>query len=279
MPSCTLTAVSTLLTPSGWVRVGGLTTHCDALGVDRHGAFALHRAMITSLEKIDRNYFLGTRSIFGAFHADSTIIDSAGVRRTVRSIVEAESLGNWTFEKAITSVCGEVTDAAASEVWRELAAICLYESEGDALFRVLNSQRGIPAGVSWINAPALASPRHVLINRDAFGASLRADGFSVVFETVQHLRSTEEGQIEVERSNYPLLLWLLLHLTQTGMNYRLSFDSLQHTSVLDLDLQQTSSAMEPLRTAFVAGRAQTFRISWNEPGWNPISSGFVVGSG
>jgi hypothetical protein len=277
MPSCTLTSISTLLTPDGWIRTDRRLPSGRALGVDRHGALTVQDISIQVSNTATDICFVGTRATFGAFHPDSLIVDSSGVLQPVRMMVEADTLASLQFESAVESDEVFNTDAACTQIWSELSAICLTENEVESLFYVLDhtsSDKSKPP--HWMTNHISGKRRYVSVRRLPFLSELRTKGTSALFDMLRRVRSTAAGFVEVECRNYPLILWLLTHLHREKINCRLAFDSLQHSSVAALDFQQNCGAIEQARTAFIAGVAQTATVVWEERLWNPISSGFVA---
>ncbi len=247
------------------------------MGIDRHGAVMARPVDVRVSNHTADVCFVGTRAAFGAFHPNTMLIDSAGVSRPAKSIVDAETLATFRFERAIDSGASTLTDAACELIWRELDAISIAQNGKESLFRVLDA-----AETPRSSRPKSMTPhtseghRYVTIDRGAFSSALRTSGLSVLLDASRQLRSTPNESIEVERESCPILLWLMSHLSTNGKNFRLAFDFIQHSSTVTMDLMRTSSALEQARTAFIAGTAHAVSVAWEEKLWNPVSSGFVV---
>src|SRR5258708_6722753 len=100
MPSAVLTTHSTLLTSFGWTetsRAGAVT----AIGVDRHGQLSTCDVEVLPSREVAAAHFLGTRAAFGAFHAESVVIDATGGRRSVASICDMEEVQALRWESCV----------------------------------------------------------------------------------------------------------------------------------------------------------------------------------
>jgi hypothetical protein len=277
MPSCTLNNLSTLLTPDGWVRLDGSSSVTRAIGVDRHGALVVQAVSMQASTVAADVCFIGTRSSFGAFHKETVLIDAAGASRSLTSIVEADSLVSLRFERALEVDSLSLNDTTCRQIWRELEDLCISTDEDEFVFRALR-QDVSPKGNRSLGMTARSSGQqhYIGIQKTPFLSALREAGLSVLLEALTKLRSNEDGTIEVERRNYPLLLWLVLHLHMNRKSYRLAFDSIQHSATVRIDVEQPSGAIEQARTSFIAGTARAVDVAWEERLWNPVSSGFVV---
>lgn len=219
--------------------------------------------------------FVGTRAAFGAFHPHTALVDAGGALLKAETLVQHDDLSSIRFESAIAA---EGVDSAidAGSIWQELKFAGI-SNEDEAVFRTINSnaaKQELPAGVTVLSS---SNDRHfIAVNRKDFCSALDRNGLTVLFKALQVVRATAEGLIGLERENYPLSLWLLLYLAKNRTGYSLTFDSLQHSSGLAIDLEQTSSAIERLRTAFVTKNGSAARIVWEDNAWNPISSGFLL---
>src|SRR5262245_53781546 len=123
MPSCALTSLSTLLTPDGWIRTDRTPSAGSVFGVDRHGSITLQPVSVQDCNVVTDVCFVGTRAAFGAFHPDSVVMDRAGGLRTVKSIIEADTLASIRFERAFEVDGSSATEAACAQLWSELRAV------------------------------------------------------------------------------------------------------------------------------------------------------------
>lgn len=280
MPSSTLTSLSTILTPEGWCQTDRSVASINALGIDRHGRAAIQPVSIRVSDDSCLVCFVGTRAAVGAFHHRSLLVDSAGIRRSVQAVVEAESLSAFRFERAIEPNSELATPMVYARIWDALRAICIAASEEDALFRALGSTASVELlKRNWVKLHAVGQYRYVSIRRAAFESDIQVHGLSVLLEIVKVLTLSASGLWEVECRNYQLFLWLMSFLRSQDSSYRLLFDSVQHSTVVTLDLNQVSTAVEQARTAFVSGQALQVDLEWEDRMWNPVSSGFVVSAG
>ncbi|MGE0751666.1 MAG: hypothetical protein AB7K64_13900 [Variibacter sp.] len=248
-----------------------------AIGVDRHGALVVQAVSMQASNAAADVCFIGTRSSFGAFHKETVLIDSSGTSRSLASIVEADTLGSLRFERALEVDSFSINDTACRRIWREIEDLCISIDKDEFVFRALR-QDVLPKGNRSLGMTVRSSgQRHYIgIQKAPFLSALREAGLSVLLEALTKLRSNEAGAIEVERKNYPLLLWLILHLHMNRESYRLAFDSIQHSATVGIDMEQPSGAIEQARTSFIAGAARAVGVAWEERLWSPVSSGFVV---
>jgi hypothetical protein len=103
-----------------------------------------------------------------------------------------------------------------------------------------------------------------------------ARGFAGLSKWLKSLLGTDVDLAIVDRSAYRLALWLATCQQATEEEYRLAFDSIQHTCSVRIELDGKVGQVEPLRTAFAAGIASRSIISWADRAWNPVSSGFIL---
>lgn len=249
----------------------------NAIGVDRHGALVVQPVSIQDSNTVADVYFVGTRSSFGAFHRDTVLIDSTGVSRSLGSIIEADTVSSIRFERALEVDLSSTSDTACSQIWKELEGLCISRDEDAFYFRALQQRASPKLNRSYgMMVRSSGQRQYIVIQKALFLSALRETGLSVLLEALTRLRSNGDGAIEVERVNYPLLLWLILHLHKNRDNYRLAFDSIQHSTTVAIELEKTSGAIEQARTSFIAGVAHAVAVVWEERLWNPVSSGFVV---
>jgi hypothetical protein len=259
------------------VRTDQSVSDASALGIDRHGTLTVQPVDIRVSTDTQDVSFVGTRAAFGAFHQDTNLMDSGGILRSAKSITDAQDLAKFRFERAVESDASLLTDRACRLIWKELDVISISRNRKGSLFRVLDAAC-TPKPPKWMTVDASGVCGYITIERANFLSRIHTVGLSTLLDVLRQLRSTTNECIEVERANYPIFLWLMSYLCAGRINYRLVFDSIQHSSVVTLKLEEPSAAIEQARTAFVAGTAHTVLVTWEEKLWNPVSSGFVIGA-
>jgi hypothetical protein len=114
------------------------------------------------------------------------------------------------------------------------------------------------------------------LEKSGFKSSLQSKGITELADFAITALQNGDGVIEVERPCYPLLLWVILGLRRAGQEFRLIYDSIQHSKLLGITLEAGGGGVEQVRTAFVGEPSRAARVSWTDRSWNPVSSGFVV---
>lgn len=262
MPSAVLTSHSTLLTGSGWIETSASGT-VAAIGVDRHGRLAVCELAVHVSDEAAVEHFLGTRAAFGAFHAESLIVDAAGERRSAERLCRDEDTRSLKYEKCIYSVELVRLETVAEKLWNALSIIALAGNDRTLVIRSLRSDSAERATFARIQRAQL--------ERDCV-----AFGPIGIERVLVSLLGAEPDAVGVGRRAYRLALWLASSREAIGVGYRLGFDSIQHTSIVRIESAPGPAQVEPLRTAFLAGTANRTVISWADRSWSPISSGFIL---
>jgi hypothetical protein len=208
------------------------------------------------------------------FHPGTILIDLKGVRHTAQSIATAETLDGLRFEN-VNELSGEFVSTSAGEcIWDELARASFVKSQDTLIFRLRAKQ--VPASYPWMEVSGTGLRKYVTMARPAAVLAASRDAHAMLGTTLRVCFANDEGQLEVERENYPLLIWFALGLRAQKVQYRLSYDSIQHTRMVALNTNQTSASTERARTSFSGGQAKLSRMTWSDKQWNPISAGFLI---
>jgi hypothetical protein len=208
-------------------------------------------------------YFIGTRAAFGAFHADTIVVDSAGGRRTVSSLCEMEDPWSLTWESCVHGGGLMRLELGVDELWNAFATVALV-GNADAMI-VKKFQGGLAR-----------DKRFIRVIRSDLEGRLAATGAAGVAEQIKSLFLTDPSLAYIERTFYRLAMWLATSLQAIEDGYCLDYDALQHTSVVNVRLDCNIGQIESLRTAFAAGTAGRSTVEWTDRTWNPISSGFIL---
>jgi hypothetical protein len=86
----------------------------------------------------------------------------------------------------------------------------------------------------------------------------------------------KECSLTFDRENYVFALWCASFLDKTRQKHGLTYDSIQHSATITLDLGQKSTRIEQIRTAFTADRGGVLRLRWSNRQWYPVAGGFAV---
>jgi hypothetical protein len=208
-------------------------------------------------------HFIGTRAAFGAFHADTVIIDSAGVQRSVSSLCKMEAPWSLTWESCVHGGDLMRLESGMDQLWDAFATLALVGSE-DAIV-VRRFQDGL-----------VGKKRFARMARSDLEGRLPVSGVAGLATLIKSLLLTNPDLACADRTAYRLAMWLVTSLQATGNSYRLDYDALQHTCTVNIRLDSSVGQIESLRTAFVAGVACRSTVDWSDRMWNPISSGFIL---
>ncbi|WP_316187724.1 MULTISPECIES: hypothetical protein [unclassified Bradyrhizobium] len=207
-------------------------------------------------------HFIGTRAAFGAFHADTVVVDSMGARRTVSSLCEMEDPWSLAWESCVHGGDLMRLESGIDQLWDAFATLALA-GNGDVMV------------VKRFHSGLTGKKRFARVVRSDLGGFLTTGAPGVVAQ-IKSLLLTDPDLACADRAAYRLAMWLVTSLQATGNDYRLNYDALQHTCSVNVRLDSNVGQIESLRTAFVAGIAGRATIDWADRTWNPVSSGFIL---
>ena len=262
MPSAVLTTHSTLLTCSGWTETSIAGT-VAAIGVNRHGQLSICDVAVLPSSEATVGLFLGTRAAFGSFHAETVLIDADGRRWSVASILSAEESQALNWESCLHGGDLMSSQPGMDLLWDAFGATALAGNKEAMVVRSFQ-------------AGSVGGEKIVRLNRSQFDRDCIASGFGGAAKWLKALRGIDVDLASADRSVYRLALWLATCQQASGEGYKFTFDSIQHTSAVRVELNAKVGQVEPLRTAFCAGIANQSIVSWTDRSWNPVSSGFIV---
>jgi hypothetical protein len=194
----------------------------------------------------------------------------------VQRVAQAETLDGFSFEN-VNELADEIDNASASKlIWDELVRASFVRSDESLILKAKREACAVPAAFSWMEGLGKRRAKYVRLARGTTLDAAGRDVHSVLKATLDTCFGDKEKQLEVERESYPLLIWLALGLRGRQVQYRLSFDSIQHTHLLKMDLGKSSTGTERARTSFSAGWAKLTKMNWADKQWSPISSGFLI---
>jgi hypothetical protein len=277
MPFCMLTASSTLLAPDGWLRVGKAPKEMATTGIDRHGALKEHVVTLEVVHDEVQGCYIGTRASVGAFHPSTLLLDSEGRKRSAGSIVELDVPSALKFECATIDLPGHLSDRSCDHVWEELSRSAAIRLDSGLLFKSRRASLSRGAKLpGWLKRQANKGDPYFALEKSGFIASLQSKGITELADFAIIALANQEGVIEAERPCFPLLLWIILGLRRAKRDFRFAYDSIQHSTLLGITLEEKSGGIEQVRTAFVGEGSRAAKLIWDDKSWSPVSSGFVV---
>lgn len=262
MPSAVLTTHSTLLTSAGWTETSTACT-VAAIGVDRHGQLSICNVEVSPYGDAAAVHFLGTRAAFGAFHAETVVIDASGGRRSVSSVCETEEIQELKWESCVHGGDLMRLESGIDQLWDAFGAVSLAGNKNVVMVK------SFQVGLS-------REKRFVRLIKSQLEHDCIVFGFAGVAKRIASLLGTETDLASTGRESYRIAMWLATCRQAIGHGYRLGYDSIQHTCAVKIELDAKVGQVEPLRTAFLAGIANRSTIRWTDRSWNPVSSGFIV---
>jgi hypothetical protein len=191
--------------------------------------------------------FVGTKAAFAALARDTALVDASGRKVEVAKIVNSGDISDFRLESIFPEL-----PANPNLFWDQLATVAI----GLQKDRVMLS--GNVSG-HLIERPTST----VALGEALWGRLIR-----------------EDGSVLLRRRDSGVLAWLLTFL-RSGAQRRhisLSYDSLQHTNTVALQISENRPVNEFKGACAFLGTEQdaSFRVRWEENGWNPLCSGFVI---
>lgn len=246
MPTVSLVGSSQIfVSGGGWISPARWNGE-PVFGLDRHGRL---REGQLSLQPVGlaTPAFVGTKSTFAALGPETVLIDATGRRVEVTQIIRKGDISEVRLEVVFPDL-----PTHSDMFWRQLAHIAI----------------GIRPN-SILLSGSLSS---IVIDRPA---SAEALGHALL-----DFLARDDGSILLRRSHTGILAWILTVL-RSGAERRhacLSFDSLQHTGSVTLQIMQARPVNDLKGACAFFGAAQepAFHARWTEAGWNPICSGLVL---
>jgi hypothetical protein len=275
MPSCLLSNKTILQTTNGWCAVESETSLRDVLGVNQQGT---HSTSVVSIEFADTNTticYLGTRAAFGGFHPETKLVTANGSVTKAAALVATDTFQNVDFELA-ADLSRVSTNTNLDSVWNQLSAGAVIRTAEYLIFRIM-SDAALPSSLrtDWLSVKSEVGNRYVLIEKPGFLASLSRKGAHILWDLFAFIY-LKENSLSFERQNYVFALWCASYLGNARQKYGLTYDSIQHSATVIVDLTQKSSSIEQIRTAFAADQGRVLRLQWADHHWYPVASGFAV---
>src|SRR5689334_1757045 len=96
-----VSAVSTLLTSSGWMYARDLSTPTSIVGIDRHGRASRQEVHLVRTTDSAPTVFVGTSHCCGHFAENSILQDIEGKKIRAATLVSEEAIGDLRFEAVV----------------------------------------------------------------------------------------------------------------------------------------------------------------------------------
>lgn len=246
MPSVNLVGSSQIfVSGGGWVSPSDWAGE-QIVGLDRHGRLLACEVSVTSADSAIPA-FVGTKAAFAALAPDTALVDATGRKVEAAQIVNSGNISDLRLESVFPELLTN-----PERFWDQLASVAIGSKKGRVML-------GSNVASQVIDRPSSA---------EALGVALWC----------RLVR--DDGSVLLRRRDSGVLVWLLTFL-RSGAERRhtcLSYDSLQHTGTVALQISDTRPVNEfKGACAFLGAEPEaSFKIRWEENGWNPLCSGFVV---
>jgi hypothetical protein len=289
MPFQILTGNSCILTCHGWYKAQNISTELLALGVDRQGQIIEQPVSIKIGSETDEVAYIGTKGAIGEFHPETAIIDSDGAIHAAGEIVQTGNVGELRFEHAVSTEILSVSEDLISQLWSDLTTFAVA-ANGDTLLvpttgGVVGTQRQeIAIELFLDDAENSGSSKYFSISESNFRSGLDENWRGALTALCDLIFSNEDDDsLTFDREAASWCLWRILIEDQFSHGaYTLSYDNLQHSTIVELQITESKSRSGLMRgsTAFFRrGKTQSHNLEWGTSSWNPISSGFILSSG
>jgi len=204
MPNQILAGESSLLTFEGWRKVRNTPANGPALGIDRGGRFDKRAVQVDRLDAATNVVYLGSDAAFGAFHPDSSIIDSDNRSHSADSIVRSGLVGELRFENAVFVEDCKPDVSAIEDLWTDLLFLSVLSDEDKLVLPAKGRDEDDPASEDGVErAKGCVGP--LLIDRKDFFSSLQEEWRTEVPDLVADIfEHTAEDDIVFDRESYVL---------------------------------------------------------------------------
>jgi hypothetical protein len=262
-----------LQTADGWRAVESESPIRNVLGVNQHGTHSTSDVTIEIADVNTKIYYLGTRATFGGFHPETELVTANGLVTNAAALVSTDTFQNVDFELAADF---SRVSTNLNSVWNQLSAGAAIRTAEYLIFRTI-SDTALPASLrtDWLSVKSEVGNRYVLIEKPGFLASLSRKGAHILWDLFAFIY-LKENSLSFERQNYVFALWCASYLGNARQKYGLTYDSIQHSATVTVDLTQKSSRIEQIRTAFATDQGRVLRLQWADHHWYPVANGFAV---
>lgn len=255
----------------------------ELIGVDRHGQLVRDTAVVAVGAAATHDAFLGSRASFGFFAANSRILDSTGKPRVVSDIIQGMSIDAVRFETAADYPNVAPDTECFSMLWRLLQQA---GAESDELRAALKTRSTtVPPAIERNRVDTrfalfrrIAGVLYCVIERRVLESSFSRDWSATIIALADCWLRTPESGWKFENEETFAALWLLSALRRVRRGYRLVYDGLQFSAMIEIHPSDDApSAIDRGATAFLRYReSNELIVTWPNRSWNPIVNGFVL---
>lgn len=287
MPQQKLVGSSTFLTRNGWRRLTCCNSTVSVVGVDRSGGLSEGMVDVHFAGQVNTVAYVGSETALGRFHPETKLVSSTGISLRIDSLVNEGQIGDLRFENAHYFSGYILNHDTIAALWEEIEAAAVMRRECEI---ILPARGEIPPKIDGRFGQFIGggnsdlqptNMKYIRMDEPTFKSAMTdsfvdtiCQFFSIFFE------ETESGDATFDIENYILCLWYQFILEIDGKATPcLRYDSLQYSNIVTLDHNSAAShsGLSKGGTAFVRAYGDAaYEISWQDPSWNPISSGFIL---
>lgn len=279
MPKALIVGQSALLTESGWIGASSCARNAKIHGIDRHGKLATE---VVSLERVPHrtpSIFLGTSLCCGVFSGNSRIADTAGRSHTLKQIVAACIVDELTLEATCSADPASGVIPSFDSVWDSLKHEAASTQADKVIIRHRSPKASKDESATLFQHIHLDGQQYAVLTKSALQESLAKDFVGSINEILVIL-TNEDGACEISRINALLILIIADSLQRRKCLYQLSYDSIQHTAAVFIELGgRVPGSISRGRCAhLIAGEEaiDQLELAWNVSSWNPLCNGVTL---
>jgi hypothetical protein len=274
MPVALVVRKSAFLGRGGWFSLSHFRGDAQVLGIDRHGRPSFDQVSIKERPVRTKSVFLASRDTFGVFSDRSRIITADGDPRDLADLCSLERISDVRFETHSlfppdVRVCDEL-------FWSALSDAVVRVSPNSMLAPFYPSHPGI--GGEWGDCFAYGGRKFCAIDRKPVSQSIQRDWAGTILAIANAFFGSDEGVLSFESRHHLVALFALSALRALDQPHAGRYDTLMHTA--SIELQPSNRWPDQPSTGaccfFPPGEDFEFTTTWSTPGWNPISSGFML---
>jgi hypothetical protein len=278
MPCGRLSAESSVLFSHGWETVGNRSESTKLWEIDRHGRWRLDDVLFVP-GGMEKPVYLGTQGGFGVLTASSRVTLRSGSAIKAASIIHASNIGQSWFEIPVGPPEEPMLDVGNifGNALRELA---IFESDDWLVVKRCwpSGQRARGRLESAVQSVKSGGSEYIMLKLDEISEYAAENWVDAVTSVVQLCFINEEGLAEFDRSNATLIAWYLSALRSQRAPYRLSYEAMQNSRRIYVNLER-----KPLPPIALGGCAclgavstQTVQVDWVTGGWSPVAGDFFL---
>ncbi len=288
MQSAVLPDSSCAMTSEGWVTICSLTECAKVVGIDRRGRVATASIDVAAGGIAPSAVFV-TSMTMAVLGSACRVIGRDGTTPPIADLINACVASSVWCECVSAHEVLVPGEAAFDRFWHALSCAAPFQASGrlgrrcrqvsddaDGPRAATLRKRG---GVTIVTQDRV---RFIVCERDQLQKAFLNEWASTVVGVVHACaRDPDTGTPVFGVDDHALLLWYVLALARLEEPWKLSCDSLQHTTYCHVG-DGTSS--EPIRIAqglcacTSSLPVQHRIIKWSEPGWSPVVGGLILGS-